>query len=73
MAASRKTAWARAASSLATSAVSRAVSAFEVDFELPGAYVAFTLAGAVLVSLSASLHPAARAVRADAAESIHYE
>ncbi len=30
----------------------------------------FTLAGAVVVSLCASLHPAARAVRADAAESI---
>jgi putative ABC transport system permease protein len=51
----------------------RVVSAFEVDFQLPFSYVVYTLAGAVVISLAASLHPAARAVSADAAESIHYE
>jgi putative ABC transport system permease protein len=51
----------------------RVVSAFEVDFHLPVTYVAFTIAGAAVVSLLASIHPASRAVSTDSAESVHYE
>ncbi|MFT3764253.1 MAG: FtsX-like permease family protein [Minicystis sp.] len=51
----------------------KAVSAFEVSFALPFRYVGLTMVGAVLVSLGASLYPASRAARADAAESVHYE
>jgi putative ABC transport system permease protein len=51
----------------------KAVSAFEVDFHLPPGYVLLTVAGSVLIALAASLYPAVRATRADAAESVHYE
>jgi putative ABC transport system permease protein len=51
----------------------RAVSAFEVDFTLPPHYAVLTLAGAVVVALAASLHPAASAGKTDSAESVHYE
>jgi putative ABC transport system permease protein len=51
----------------------RAVSAFEVDFELPPRYVLFTIAGSVVISSVAALYPARRAARAEAAESVHYE
>ena len=51
----------------------RSVSAFEVEFHLPVSYVVVTIAGSVLIALVASIHPAARAARADSAESVHYE
>jgi putative ABC transport system permease protein len=51
----------------------KAVSAFEVSFRLPLHYVVLTVVGSVAVSVLASLYPAARAGRADAAESVHYE
>lgn len=51
----------------------RSVSAFEVEFQLPVSYVLVTIAGSVLIALAASIHPAARAARADSAESVHYE
>jgi putative ABC transport system permease protein len=51
----------------------KAVSAFDVSFRLPLHYVGLTVAGAAVVSLGASLYPAAKAGRADAAESVHYE
>jgi putative ABC transport system permease protein len=51
----------------------KSVSAFEVSFRLPMHYVVLTVIGAALVSLGASLYPAARAARTDSAESVHYE
>jgi putative ABC transport system permease protein len=51
----------------------KSVSAFEVSFRLPPHYVLLTVIGAALVSLAASLYPAARAARTDSAESVHYE
>jgi len=51
----------------------RAVSAFDVSFDLPPHYVLLTLVGSVLIALAASLYPAVRATRTDAAESVHYE
>ncbi len=49
------------------------VSAFDVHFVLPPAYVAWTIAGAVIVSLTSALYPAARASGMSSAESVHYE
>jgi putative ABC transport system permease protein len=51
----------------------RSVSAFDVAFQLPVSYVLVTIVGSVLIALAASIHPAARAARADSAESVHYE
>jgi putative ABC transport system permease protein len=51
----------------------QAVSAFAVDFHLPPVYVVATVLGAFAVAVLASLHPASRAARTDAAQSIHYE
>jgi putative ABC transport system permease protein len=51
----------------------RAVSAFEVDFDLPPQYVLLTVLGSVLIASVASLYPARQAALADAAESVHYE
>lgn len=48
----------------ATIGALRAVSAFDVSFALPARYVAFTLGGAVVVSVVAALYPARRAARA---------
>jgi putative ABC transport system permease protein len=60
---------------LAYTAVSAlcAVSAFDVTFSLPPLYALLTVAGAVLVAVGASLLPASRAVRSDAAASVHHE
>ncbi len=51
----------------------KAVSAFEVEFELPLLYVVLTIAGAFTVALLASLYPAGQAAKTDSAESVHYE
>ncbi len=51
----------------------RAVSAFEVDFELLPRHVLFTVLGSVVIAGVASLYPARRAALADAAEAVHYE
>lgn len=45
----------------ATVGALRAVSAFDVSFDLPARYVALTLAAAVVVSMIAALYPARRA------------
>lgn len=54
----------------ATVGALRAVSAFDVSFELPGRYVLYTLAGSVVLSVVAALHPARRAA-ASAARAPH--
>lgn len=51
----------------------RMVSAFEVDFHIPPEYPALVALGATAIALLASLYPAARAGRDNAAESVHYE
>lgn len=51
----------------------RVVSAFDVRFELPAAYMGLTICGALIISLAASLYPAVRASRLDGAESVQYE
>jgi len=51
----------------------RAVSAFDVGFDLPLSYVVVTMVGSVLIGLLASIHPASRAAKTDSAESVHYE
>jgi putative ABC transport system permease protein len=53
--------------------VLKAVSAFEVEFDLPPLYVLFTVVGSIVIATIAARHPAAEAARADAAESVHYE
>ncbi len=50
-----------------------AVSGFELRLALPLPHLALTLFGTSLVAVSAALHPALRASRAEASESIHYE
>lgn len=49
------------------------VSAFSVHFDLPAMYAVYTVAGALLVSLVASLYPAWRAGSLSGAEAVHYE
>jgi putative ABC transport system permease protein len=49
------------------------VSAFDVRFDLPASYVAWTILGATVVAFVAALYPAAAAAGARSAESIHYE
>jgi putative ABC transport system permease protein len=51
----------------------RAVSGLDVRFDLPPSYVLLTVLGAVGIATVASLHPASRAARASAAESVHHE
>ncbi len=51
----------------------KVVSAFEVEFELPLTYVAFTIGGAFVISLLASFYPAGQAAKTNSAESVHYE
>jgi putative ABC transport system permease protein len=53
--------------------VLRAVSAFDVQFDLPPLYVVFTVLGSIVIAGLAARHPAAEAARSDAAESVHYE
>lgn len=49
------------------------VSAFAVHFEFPASYAAWTLVGAVAVSLVSALYPAAQAARVESKEAVHYE
>ena len=49
------------------------VSAFDVHFVLPPAYVVWTVIGAIAVSLASALYPASRASGMSSAESVHYE
>lgn len=49
------------------------VSAFELSFALPLAYLGWTWLAAVLVAVVAALYPARAAERFSSAESIHYE
>jgi putative ABC transport system permease protein len=51
----------------------KTVSAFEVSFAVPLRFVVATIVGAVIVSLGASLYPAAKAAKRSSAESVHYE
>ncbi|MEO7330072.1 MAG: FtsX-like permease family protein, partial [Minicystis sp.] len=51
----------------------KAVSAFEVEFDLPWIYVVLTIVGAFTIALLASLYPAGQAAGTDSAESVHYE
>ena len=51
----------------------RAVSGLDVAFDLPPSYVLLTILGAVGIATGASIHPASRAARASAAESVHHE
>lgn len=51
----------------------KVISAFDVGFHFPLSYVLYTIIGATLISLAASLYPAAHASKLSGAESIHYE
>jgi putative ABC transport system permease protein len=51
----------------------RAVSAFQVDYQLPPHYALYTVVGSVLIAVASSVYPASQAARADSAESVHYE